>query len=114
MSLADVLNNFVYHRMEDLGPRERYRNKMQLCLRDNSALLEREDHHPVTLHVEWVDKGTLCIDWSPVNKSWGRNQLRGGSVARAAGLIEEHNKFWKQHASLPAEGVTSASGGRRS
>ena len=87
---------------------------MQLTLREGSALLEREGQQPVSLHVDWIDDETLSIDWSPVDERWGRNQLRVGSVDGAAGLIEEENKFWKLHAALPAEDVTSASGGRGS
>ena len=51
--------------------------------------MEREGQQPVTLDVDWIDDETLSIDWSPVNKKWGRNQLRGGSVAGAAELIED-------------------------
>ena len=42
--------NCVYHRMEQSDPRRRYRNKMQLTLREGSALLEREGQQLVTLH----------------------------------------------------------------
>ena len=84
---------------------------MQLTLRENSAILEREGHQPVTLHVDWIDETTLSIDWSPVNERWGRSQLRGGNVGGSAGLIEENHKFWKLHVVLHGGEVTSASSG---
>ena len=87
---------------------------MHLTLREGSAFMEREGQQSVTLHLDWMDNETLIIDWSSANERWGRNQLRVGSVDGAAGLIEEENKFWKLHAALPAEDVTSASGGRGS
>ena len=111
MSLANELQNSVYHCMEVSDPRLRYRNKMQLTLLENSAILEREGHQPVTLHVDWIDETTLSIDWSPVNERWGRSQLRGGNVGGSAGLIEENHKFWKLHVVLRGEEVTSASSG---
>ena len=43
-----------------------------------------------------------------------QSELRVGSIAGAAGLIEEEKKFWKLHAALPAGEETSASGGRES
>ena len=106
--------NGVYHRMEESDPSRRYRNKMQLTLREGSALLEREGHQPVTLHVDRTDNETFIIDWSPANDRWGQSELRFGSIEGAAGLIEEEKKFWKLHAAHPAEEVTSASGGRES
>ena len=87
---------------------------MQLTLHEGSALLEREGHQPVTLHVDRTDNETFIIDWSPANDRWGQSELRFGSIEGAAGLIEEEKKFWKLHAALPAGKVTSASGGRES
>jgi len=87
---------------------------MQLTLHEGSALLEREGHQPVTLHVDRTDKETFIIDWSPANDRWGQSELRFGSIAGAAGLIEDENKFWKLHAALPAGEVTSASSERES
>ena len=104
----------VYHRMEESDPRKRFRNQMQLTLHEGSALLEREGQQPVALHVEKTNNETFIIDWSPANDRWGESELRFGSIDGAAGLIEEEKKFWKLHAALPAEEVTSASDGRQS
>lgn len=112
MYLANALQNAVYHCMEVADPRQRYRNKMQLTHHENSALLEREGHQSVSLHVDWIDESTLSIDWSPANERWGRSKRRGGIVAGSAGLIENTEKCWKLHVALHAEEVTPASSGR--
>ena len=85
---------------------------MQLTLDGETAVLDREGHEPVTVHVEKIDDETYNIDWSPVDERWGQSQLQFGSMEGTTGLIEEKEKFWKLHAALPDEEVKSAQGWR--
>ena len=66
---------------------------MQLTLHEGSAFLDRERHHPVTLHMDTTDNETFMIDWTPANDRWGQGEVRCSSIADAAGLIGEEMKF---------------------
>ena len=102
----DVQGSGVFHRMEESDPTQRFRNQMALLVwADGSARLEQNGREPVTLHVVWENKCTLTIDWTPVNKSWGRSQLRVGFMGGAPGLVENSTKFWKLASVLACEAV---------
>ena len=85
---------------------------MQLTLDRETAVLDREGHEPVTVHVEKIDDETYNIDWSPVDERWGQSQLQFGCMEGTPGLIEAKGKFWKMHAVLPDTAVQSAHGWR--
>ena len=96
--------------MEDGDFQTRFRNCMQLTLDRETAVLDREGHEPVTVHVEKIDDETYNIDWSPVDERWGQSQLQFGCMEGTPGLIEAKGKFWKMHAVLPDTAVQSAHG----